>query len=280
MLRLVTMRTVVSVRDPLLETEKLTTYLYSVDGSVVGEVELPELFYYPIRKDLINRAFLSAFTAMLQPKGRDPMAGKRTTARYWGVGYGLARVPRLPNGTARFVPFARKGRLAFPPRPDRRIHEEINKSERVVAIISALAATSRVELVKSRGHVFSLEKLPVLVVGDVETAITRAKEAKEYLGKIGVWADIERSYEGTGIRAGKGKMRGRRYVEPRSVLFILTSYEVPFAKAVRNFPGVDIATPGNLSVLHLAPGGVPGRLTVISEPALREIAEKYRVWYI
>ncbi|MEM1596538.1 MAG: 50S ribosomal protein L4, partial [Desulfurococcaceae archaeon] len=73
-------RVLVSIRDPYLESSKLTTYLYDVNGEKIGEVELPDLFYYPIRKDVINRAFLSAFTAMLQPKGRDPLAGKRTTA--------------------------------------------------------------------------------------------------------------------------------------------------------------------------------------------------------
>ena len=72
-------------------------------------------------------------------------------------------------------------------------------------------------------------------------------------------------------------MRGRRYVEPRSVLFVLTSYDKPLAKAVRNFPGVDIATPANLGILHLAPGGVPGRLTIFSKSALERIASKYEV---
>jgi len=271
---------IVSIRDPHIAGQKLVVPVFGVDGSVVREIELPEVFYCPIRKDVINRAFLSAFTAMLQPKGRDPLAGKRTTAKYWGVGYGLARVPRLPDGTARFVVSARKGHIAFPPRPDRRIHEEVNKRERVLAIISALAATSRIDLVKARGHVFSCEKLPVVVDGSVESAVSRTREAKEYLQKIGVWSDIERSYERIRIRAGKGKMRGRRYVEPVSVLFILSDYTAPFAKAVRNFPGVDIATPNNLSVLHLAPGGVPGRLTVISLPALEELAKKYEVRFI
>lgn len=274
------MLSIVSIRDPHIAGQKLVVPVFGVDGSVVREIELPEVFYCPIRKDVINRAFLSAFTAMLQPKGRDPLAGKRTTAKYWGVGYGLARVPRLPDGTARFVVSARKGHIAFPPRPDRRIHEEVNKRERVLAIISALAATSRIDLVKARGHVFSCEKLPVVVDGSVESAVSRTREAKEYLQKIGVWSDIERSYERIRIRAGKGKMRGRRYVEPVSVLFILSDYVAPFAKAVRNFPGVDIATPNNLSVLHLAPGGVPGRLTVISLPALEELAKKYEVRFI
>ncbi len=269
-----------AIRDPHLVGQKLTVNVFNVNGDIIGEVELPSIFYYTIRRDLINRAYLSAFTAMLQPKGRDPLAGKRTTAKYWGVGYGLARVPRLPNGTARFVASTRKGHIAFPPRPDRNIHEEVNEKERVMALLSALAATSRIELVRKRGHNFTCEKLPVIVTGDVENIISKAREAKVLLEKIGVWSDIERSYEKIRIRAGKGKMRGRRYVEPNSVLFILSKYSVPFAKAVRNFPGVDIATPRNLSVLHLAPGGVPGRLTVISIPALKELEEKYKVEFI
>jgi large subunit ribosomal protein L4e len=270
----------VGLKDPHLQVEKLVAPLFDAAGNRIGEVDLPEIFYYPVRKDIINRAFLSAFTAMLQPKGRDPLAGKRTTAKYWGVGYGLARVPRLPDGTARFVVSTRKGHLAFPPRPDRRIHEEVNKYERIIAIVSALAATARPHLVAERGHVFNVDKTPIVIVDEAEKAYSRTKEVKEFLGKIGVWSDIERSYERIRIRAGKGKMRGRRYVEPRSVLFVLSSYSVPLVKAVRNLPGVDIATPSNLSILHLAPGGVPGRLMVITRSALDKLAEKYKVLYI
>ena len=272
--------TIVSLKDPHLDTAKLTTNIYDVNGEVIGEIELPELFYYPVRKDLINRAFLAAFTAMLQPKGRDPLAGKRTTAYSWGVGYGVARVPRLPRGEARFVVSARKGHIAFPPRPDRNIHEEINKHERAIAIVSALSATARIDLVKARGHVFNVDKLPLIFVDEVETKYSKTSEVKDFLAKIGVWSDIERSYEKTRIRAGKGKMRGRRYIEPRSMLFILSSYSVSLAKAVRNLPGVDVATPGNLSILHLAPGGVPGRLVAMSRSAIEAIKNKYKVMYL
>ena len=260
-----------------LKIEEVKSTVYNLSGEKVEEITLPKVFGLPVRKDLIRRAFLSAFTAMLQPKGRDPMAGKRTTARSWGVGYGRARVPRLPTGRAMFVVFARGGHRAFPPRPDRVLHERINKKERAYAIASALAATAKPEFVRRRGHVFKTETLPIIVVDEVEDKIGKAKEAKAFLEKIGVWDDIVRSYERIRIRAGKGKMRGRRYVEPRSVLFILSSYDKPFAKAVRNFPGVDIATPNNLSILHLAPGGEPGRLTVITRSALDSIAEKYEV---
>ncbi len=256
---------------------EVKSMVLDLDGKGVEEVVLPRIFGLPIRKDLIRRAFLSAFTAMIQPQGRDPMAGKRTTARSWGVGHGMARVPRLPTGRAAFISFARGGHRAFPPRPDRRVHEEINRKERAYAIASALAATAKPEFVRRRGHVFSTEYLPVIVIDEVEDKIVKTREAKAFLEKIGVWSDIVRSYERIRIRAGKGKMRGRRYVEPRSVLFVLTSYEKPFAKAVRNFPGVDIATPNNLSILHLAPGGEPGRLTVFTYSALEAIGRKYEV---
>ena len=104
--------------------------VYDLEGEVIEEIQLPRVFGLPVRKDLIRRAFLSAFTARLQPKGRDPMAGKRTTARSFGVGLGMARVPRIPRtGRAALINSAVGGRVAFPPTPLKRIHEEINKKD-------------------------------------------------------------------------------------------------------------------------------------------------------
>lgn len=246
-------------------------------GDIVKELELPPVFILPIRKDLVRRAFLSAFTARLQPKGRDPMAGKRTTARSWGVGHGLARVPRLPNGRAAFISFARGGHRAFPPRPDKKLHEEINRKEMALAIASALAATADIEFVKARGHKFTVNKLPVVIEDKVEEELVKTKDAKLFLQRTGLWSDVERAYERIRIRAGKGKMRGRRYVEPKSILFIISDYNKPLRRAVENLPGIDVTTPQNLNILHLAPGGVPGRLTVFSEKALEYVSNKYKV---
>ncbi len=248
----------------------------SIDGSVVAEVKLPKVFGLPIRIDLIRRAFLSEFTARLQPKGRDPMAGKRTTARSFGVGLGIARVPRIPGlGRAAFINSAVGGHLAHPPRVEKRIHELINRKEKVLATASALAATARREFVLKRGHRFEAKALPVVIVDDVEYRVTRTKEAREVLKKIGIWSDIERAKERTRVRAGKGKRRGRRYITPRSVLFVLNSHSSPFAKAVAGLPGVDVAEPNYVNVLLLAPGGVPGRLTVFTQSALEAIGRRF-----
>ncbi|MGC8557260.1 MAG: 50S ribosomal protein L4, partial [Fervidicoccus sp.] len=73
---------------------KIEVDVFDKNAQPKEKTELPLVFYIPIRKDLIRRAFHAEFTAGLQPKGRDPMAGKRTPAESLGVGRGLARVPR------------------------------------------------------------------------------------------------------------------------------------------------------------------------------------------
>ena len=241
-----------------------------LEGNKVDMIKLPKFFSLPIRKDLIRRAFHSAHTARLQPKGRDPLAGKRRCGESWGAGYGLARVPRLDNGRAVLAPNVRGGRVAHPPRVEKRIHEEINKKERIRAILSALAATANIEFVRARGHIFQADIVPVVVVDEIEN-VSKTSEAKEVLKALGVWSDVERAHEKIRIRAGKGKMRGRRYKEGKSLLIVLSG-KCKALKAFRNLPGVTVAYVNNLSVIHLAPGGVPGRLTLWSEEAIKMLA--------
>ena len=252
--------------------------VYSATGEVQGNVRLPDVYRVPVRKDLIHRVFMSEFTAAIQPKGRDPMAGMRTTAVSLGIHHGLARVPRVKGSTrARLAPFVRGGRLAHPPRVDENIKEEVNKLERLMGTMSALAATAYVDLVKARGHVFEASAVPIVVDSAVLQSVKRTREARELLKKLGVYSDVERAAEGTKVRAGKGKMRGRRYVEPKSVLFVLEDHASPFAMAVKGLPGVDVVEPQLASVLELAPGGVPGRLTVVTTKSLELLASRFRL---
>lgn len=252
--------------------------VYSATGEVQGNVRLPDVYRVPVRKDLIHRVFMSEFTAAIQPKGRDPMAGMRTTAVSLGIHHGLARVPRVKGSTrARLAPFVRGGRLAHPPRVDENIKEEVNKLERLMGTMSALAATAYVDLVRARGHVFEASAVPIVIDSAVLQSVKRTREARELLKKLGVYSDVERAAEGTKVRAGKGKMRGRRYVEPKSVLFVLEDHASPFAIAVKGLPGVDVVEPQLVSVLELAPGGVPGRLTVVTTKSLDLLASRFRL---
>ena len=258
-----------------IELQSKKAQVFDIKGNKVEEIELPLFFSYPVRKDLIRRAFLSEFTKSLQPKGRDPMAGKRTTAESFGINLGLARVPRVKgSGEAALAPNTVGGRVAFPPTVEKRIKEEINEKEKRLAIISALSATTDINLVRKRGHLFSTESLPIILSDDL-VKITKTKDILAVLEALKLTDDIERAKESKKVRAGKGKMRGRRYKQSKSLLIVTHELNPSFVKAADSLPGVDVITAQDLSIIHLAPGGHPGRLTIYTKSSIDVLRKRF-----
>jgi large subunit ribosomal protein L4e len=197
-------------------------------------------------------------------------AGLRTSAEGWGPGRGVSRVARIANGSkAARIPQAVKGREAHPPKPETDRTEKINDKERKKAIRSALAATGNIELVKKRGHQFSAS-LP-LVVTDELSDLTKTKDVRLFLEAAKLWDDILRAKQ-TRVRAGKGKLRGRRYKTPKSIL-IVTTQDKGVVKAARNLAGVDVVNYDQLNAELLAPGTHAGRLTIYTESAISKLEE-------
>jgi len=250
--------------------------IYSVDAEVKAQLELPWFFGTPVRRDLIRRAFIALYSSALQPQGRDPLAGKKVSVESFGTGRELARLPRHSSGRAGFAPMARGGYKPHPPRVDKNTREEINAKEKRLALVSALSASSDVELVKARGHVFDTEKIKVtpLVVEDQLEGIERTREAYLLLMRIGLLPDLVRVKASIKERAGKGKSRGRRYRMRKGPLVVVTSQSSSAAKAFRNIPGVDVQDARSLSILDLAPGGVPGRFVIFTQKALKELSTR------
>ncbi|MHA1232395.1 MAG: 50S ribosomal protein L4 [Candidatus Helarchaeota archaeon] len=251
----------------------------NLEGKVVKEIDRPQVFTTAIRPDLVKRAFLVCLTSRIQPKGTDPMAGKRTTAESWHAGRGVSRVPRVKGSGSRrsqqgaFIPGTVGGRTAFPPRVEKKIKEKINKKERILAIKSAIAATAIKEIVSQRGHRFSPNlDLPIVISNEIES-LKKTKEVRELFMNIGVWDDIIRASKRK-VRPGKGKMRGRRYKKKKSILIVVNENDGIYL-AARNHPGVDICKVENLNAEILAPGGHIGRLTIWSESAIQKLAEIY-----
>jgi large subunit ribosomal protein L4e len=244
--------------------------VYSMDGTVKEKIDLPKVFDTPYRPDIIKKSFEVIRSNQRHPYGSDPQAGKRHAVASVGKGRGMSRVPRLTQGqAAALAPNVVGGRRAHPPKIARNWKEKMNKKENLLARNSALAATADKKVVAQRGHHFD-EKitLPIIVDDDFEN-IKKTKEITEVLEKIGIYADVLRSVDGTHIRAGKGKMRGRRYRTPKSLLIVSTKNTVN--KSSDNLSGVDIAKPNSLNIEHLAPGGIAGRLTVFTKSALTQI---------
>ena len=246
------------------------TRVHDLDGGEAGDVDLPEVFETPYRPDLIRRSVRAAQANRKQEYGSDPYAGFRTPAESFGSGRGMAHVPR-ENGQARRVPQTVGGRSAHPPKAEKDRGEKVNKKERKLAVRSAIAATADPELVRERGHQFDDDvELPLVVSDDFEELV-KTKEVVSLLEELGVHADVERADAGKTIRAGRGTTRGRKYKQPKSILFV-TSDEP--SKAARNLAGADVATAREVNAEDLAPGTHPGRLTIFTESALEEIAER------
>ena len=228
------------------------------------------LFDEPLRPDLIKKAVLASQANRQQPYGPHMYAGMRTSAEGWGPGRGVSRVARLKNSSrAARIPQAVKGREAHPPKPETDRTEKINDKERSKAIRSAIAATGSEKLVKTRGHRFQ-SQLPLIVVDDL-SALTKTKDVRTFMEAARIWDDIERAKEKT-IRAGKGKLRGRKYKRAKSIL-IVTTEDKGIVRAARNLAGVDIVTPDQLNAELLAPGAYAGRLTIYTASAIAKLEE-------
>lgn len=243
--------------------------IIDLSGNGKGQVELPSVFEEEYRPDIIKRAVLASQANRLQPYGPHFYAGMNTSAQSWGPGHGVSRVPRLKNGRkAAGIPMAVGGRRSHPPRPEADRSEKINIKERRKAIRSAIAATASPELVSARGHKFSRE-LPLVAEDALET-VSKTSEVVKFLLAAGLYNDVLRAKLGRKIRAGKGKLRGRKYKGKKSLL-IVAATDQGLGHAARNLPGVDFVTVEKLNAELLAPGTKAGRLTIWTESSLQKL---------
>jgi len=255
---------------------KTTAKIFDLKGKPIGKIKLPPVFKTPLRPDVIKRAVLAIQSNRFQPQGRNPMAGKRTTAESMGVGLGISRMPRIKGGSQRaaLAPGTVGGRTAHPPVTNKKIVKRIPKKEKRLALLSAIAATASKKVVASRGH--SVEDVPYapLVVTNELEKLKKTKEVEETLIHLGLWPDIYRVKESRKIRAGKGKSRGRKMKQAVGPLIVVAENK-GIIEAARNVLGVEVVTVNNLNVEILAPGTHPGRLTVWTNGAIEKLNELY-----
>jgi len=245
--------------------------VFDSDGRAVSELSLPPVFNSILRKDIIAKAVVAQQSHRFQAQGRNPMAGKRTTAESFGVGRGISRVPRVGghgplSGTAAFAPGTVGGRQNFPPVTSKRTAKSMNRKERRVALDSAIAATGSKELVRGRGHKFDEDiELPLVVTDEVEK-VSKSSAAKAFLGAIGVSDDIDR------VKKSK-RIRGKTRTHSVGPLLVVGEYQGA-QRAFENFEGVDVVRVKDLSVEALAPGTHPGRLTIWTESAVKTLSDR------
>jgi len=254
--------------------------ILNLDGKESGTIELPSQFNEEVREDIIKRDLLTIQSHDRQKYGAKPTAGQRSSAKlsrrrrqYRGAyGIGISRVSRKimsRRGTrmvwvGAFSPGTVGGRKAHPPKATKDWSLKINKKEKRKAIRSALSATVLKQYV-------GLEAVPLIVDNKLEL-LNKTKDVKNFFKLIGLEKELERA-EKKKVRAGRGKHRGRKYRKKKGPL-IVVSKSCPLTKSAANIPGVDISQVKTINTRLLAPGGVPGRITIYTQDAIETLRKE------
>ena len=244
-----------------------------------------KIFESPIREDIVAKVLETK--KKQQPYSPSPVAGKQHSAKglivharhVWRSGYGRgqSRVPRKIfsrrgsqfNWEAAEVPQAKGGMRAHPPKITQFTRNlKINKKELEIAFLSSVAATaSEKYLLKKYSTVGKLEKkAPFIVSSEITKLKTKQllAELKTLLGNLYEVAIKEKS-----IRAGKGKLRGRKHKSSAGMIFVI-------GKDEKLKTGLfEVKKTHELGVIDLANGGL-GRVAVYTENAVKELENRFK----
>ncbi|CAI5757253.1 unnamed protein product [Candida verbasci] len=253
--------------------------------SVKGEqsstqVPLPAVFAAPVRPDIVHSVFVRVNKNKRQAYAVAENAGHQTSAESWGTGRAVARIPRVGgggthrSGQAAFGNMCRGGRMFAPTKTWRRWHVKVNHNEKRYATASAIAASAVTSLVLARGHrVEQVKELPLVVSNEFES-VTKTKDAVAVLKAIGAHKDVVKVIKSKKMRAGKGKLRGRRFTQRRGPLVVYAE-DNGLVKALRNIPGVETSSVKHLGLLQLAPGAHLGRFVIWTQGAFEALDSVY-----
>lgn len=244
------------------------------------EFELPKNFSIKIRKDILLKVFEAQ--KLKQPMGAKKGAGAGYSAsgilkhrrNVWKTTYGkgISRIPRkiFSRSGASFnwqgatVSSTRGGRRAHPPKSIENQFKKINKKELKIAFDSAFAGTVDAKSLEKKynkkiesGFVFSEDILKM-----------KTKDFLELMKKV--FGSLDKVIKKKSVRAGKGKLRGRKYKSNAGLLFVVGKEEKMKRK------GIEVVNVEDLRIKDLAPNGEPGRITCYTEKAIKEIGERFK----
>jgi len=242
--------------------------MFDKAGKKKGTVDLPKNFTVKIREDILSRVFEAQRGLHAQAYGAMEGAGAQYSAsgiskkkrHDWKATYGkgISRVPRKVmsrhgasfNWIGATTSNTRGGRRPHAPRSAKVLIKKINKKETLLAFNSALTGTAKDMAVVDKAvldlKTKDFKKIMELVFGDAK-----------------VW-------KVKSIRAGRGKMRGRKYKSNAGMLFVLGNDEGMKRK------GISVVNVKDLMIKDLSPNGEPGRLACYTEAAIKDIQERFK----
>ncbi|HZT35037.1 MAG TPA: 50S ribosomal protein L4, partial [Nitrososphaera sp.] len=124
-----------------------------------------------------------------------------------------------------------------------------------------------------RGHKLADSvKLPLVIANDIES-LTKAKDLEKFLVAIGLGSDLERAKKSHKVKSGTARRRGRQSRIGVSALIVVGN-DSTVTSLSGSIAGVDIKHAKEISVVDLAPGSKPIRLTLYSQNAINDLSQK------
>ncbi|KAK7749538.1 60S ribosomal protein L4B [Cytospora paraplurivora] len=262
-----------------------TVTILGADGKATDATHtIPTVFTAPIRPDIVQEVHKGMAKNKRQPYAVSEKAGHQTSAESWGTGRAVARIPRVSGGgthragQAAFGNMCRSGRMFAPTKIWRKWHIKINQGQKRFATASALAASAVPSLLLARGHqIMTVPEVPLVVDSAAFESAEKTSAALGLLKAVGAGPELEKVKGSKKLRAGKGKLRGRRHRQRRGPLVIYDP-EVDgkaLIKGFRNIPGVETSSVYSLNLLQLAPGGHLGRFVIWSSAGFKALDKVY-----
>jgi large subunit ribosomal protein L4e len=252
--------------------------ILDINGKKKSEITT-KLFEEPIREDIIYKVVEAEKIAHpYSPKFEAGMARSASGAlskrrHVWKSdrGRGLSRIPRKimwRRGTqfswvGAIIPSAKGGRRAHPPKGNINL-KKINKKELIKGLYSALTYTSSIDEIKKKYSSLSDKeiKISLPIVVEEKFLALNTKDSLASLKKIlGNLYDV--AIQKKSVRAGIGKLRGRKNKKNAGVLLVLGKNQKMKIK------GIESLNVENLVVSDLANNGA--RLVIFSEKAIKEL---------
>jgi large subunit ribosomal protein L4e len=108
-------------------------------------------------------------------------------------------------------------------------------------------------------------------------ALVKTSAAVSLLKAVGAGPDVVKVQKSRKLRAGKGKLRNRRYRQRRGPLVVYNPETdgKDLVRAFRNIPGVETSSVFALNLLQLAPGGHLGRFIIWTSSAFAALDTIY-----
>src|SRR5919199_7019831 len=121
----------------------MNTSIFDLEGNEHSKIDLPEIFNFPYRPEIIKKVYVNMDSHHYQKQGRYPAAGEIVSAESRNTGLGIARLARAKGegfqraGQAAGVAGVRHGRVAHPPESWKNIYKKINHKEKQLGLCSA-----------------------------------------------------------------------------------------------------------------------------------------------